>query len=94
MLVEQNVVCPVLIGRDATLSAGWYALERAHESHGGTLLVSGEAGIGKSRYARAMAEHARTLEFMPWQPLQPCRRNRRSPSAARVGLVLPVLSQF
>ncbi|MEP7065663.1 MAG: AAA family ATPase [Gemmatimonadota bacterium] len=67
MLVEQNVVCPVLIGRDAPLSAGWHALQRAHETHGGTLLVSGEAGIGKSRYTGALAERARSLGFITLQ---------------------------
>ena len=67
MLVEQSVVCPILIGRDAPLSAGWHALERARDGHGGALLVSGEAGIGKSRYARAVAERARSLGFLTMQ---------------------------
>jgi DNA-binding CsgD family transcriptional regulator len=67
MLVVQSVVCPVLIGRDAPLSAGWHALDRARDAHGGTLLVSGEAGIGKSRFARAMVERARALGFLTLQ---------------------------
>ena len=67
MLVEHSVVCPVLIGRDAPLSAGWHALELARDAHGGALLVSGEAGIGKSRFARAMAERARTVGFLTLQ---------------------------
>jgi len=56
MPVEQVVVCPILVGRDAPLSAGFHALDRAHEAHGGALLVSGEAGIGKSRVTRAMLD--------------------------------------
>jgi len=67
MLVEQSVVCSVLIGRDAPLSAGFHALDRARAAHGGTLLVSGEAGIGKSRFVRAVAERARTLGFLTLQ---------------------------
>ena len=64
MVVEQSVVCPALVGRDASLTGGVHALERAHAGHGSTLLVSGEAGIGKSRFVRAMVERARTLGFL------------------------------
>ncbi len=64
MLVEQSVVCPVLIGRDAPLSTVLHTLDRALAAHGSTLLVSGEAGIGKSRLVRAMVERARALGFV------------------------------
>ncbi|MEO8333999.1 MAG: AAA family ATPase [bacterium] len=67
MLVEQVVVCPILVGREAPLSAGFHVLDRARDAHGGTLLVSGEAGIGKSRVVRAMLERARTLGFLTLQ---------------------------
>ncbi|MDQ6828864.1 MAG: AAA family ATPase, partial [Gemmatimonadota bacterium] len=67
MLVEQSVVCPVLIGRAAPLSTVFHTLERAGAAHGGTLLVSGEAGIGKSRLVRAMVERARSLGFVALQ---------------------------
>jgi DNA-binding CsgD family transcriptional regulator len=67
MLVEQIVVCPVLVGRDAPLSAGFHALDRARAAHGGALLVSGEAGIGKSRFVRAMLERGRSLGFLTLQ---------------------------
>ncbi|MEO8620144.1 MAG: AAA family ATPase [bacterium] len=63
MLAEQ-LVCPVLIGRDAPLTAGFHALDRARSAHGSTLLVSGEAGIGKSRFVRAVVERAQTLGFL------------------------------
>jgi DNA-binding CsgD family transcriptional regulator/tetratricopeptide (TPR) repeat protein len=65
--VEQSVVCPVLIGRDAPLSAGFHALDRARVAHGSTLLISGEAGIGKTRFTRAVVERARTLGFLALQ---------------------------
>ncbi|AHG92681.1 protein kinase (plasmid) [Gemmatirosa kalamazoonensis] len=61
--VEQSVVCPVLVGREAPLSTVLHTLERAHAAHGGTLLVSGEAGIGKTRLVRTMVERARALGF-------------------------------
>lgn len=67
MLVEQSVICPILIGRDAPLTAGFNALERARDAHGSTLLVSGEAGIGKSRFVRAIVEHAHSLGFATLQ---------------------------
>lgn len=67
MLVEQSVVCPILIGRDAPLSAGYHSLDRAAAAHGGTLLISGEAGIGKSRFVRAVIERARALGFLTLQ---------------------------
>jgi DNA-binding CsgD family transcriptional regulator len=67
MLVEQIVVCPILIGRSAPLSAGFHALDRARDAHGSTLLVSGEAGIGKSRFVRAIVERARSLGFLTLQ---------------------------
>ncbi|MEO6447023.1 MAG: AAA family ATPase, partial [Gemmatimonadaceae bacterium] len=60
----QSVVCPVLIGRDAPLTTAYHTLERARAGHGSTLLVSGEAGIGKSRMVRAMAERAGALGFV------------------------------
>jgi predicted ATPase len=67
MIVEQSVVCPVLVGRDAPMSAVLHTLDRARDAHGSTLLVSGEAGIGKSRLVRAMVERARALGFVTLQ---------------------------
>jgi DNA-binding CsgD family transcriptional regulator len=52
MPIEHNVVCPTLIGRDTAMSAALHALGRARAGHGSALLISGEAGIGKSRLAR------------------------------------------
>jgi DNA-binding CsgD family transcriptional regulator/tetratricopeptide (TPR) repeat protein len=64
MLVERNVVCPTLIGRDAALSAAVNALDRARDAHGSTLLVSGEAGIGKSRLVRDLTTRAQANGFV------------------------------
>jgi DNA-binding CsgD family transcriptional regulator/tetratricopeptide (TPR) repeat protein len=63
MLFEQGVVCPVLVGRDAPMATAVHTIDRARDAHGGTLLVSGEAGIGKSRVVRAMVDRARADGF-------------------------------
>lgn len=64
MIPEHSVVCPVLVGRAAPLSTVDHTLDRAAASHGGALLISGEAGIGKSRLARAMVERASARGFV------------------------------
>jgi hypothetical protein len=45
-----------LVGRDAELGRIAAAFSRAREGSGGTILLDGEAGIGKSRLAREAAE--------------------------------------
>ncbi|HSU93413.1 MAG TPA: AAA family ATPase [Gemmatimonadaceae bacterium] len=67
MLLDQSVVCPVLIGRDVPLTTVVHTLDRARDAHGGALLVSGEAGVGKSRLVRAMIERARAAGFVTLQ---------------------------
>lgn len=63
-IAQQRVTCPVLIGRDAPLATGLHALTRARDARGETLLLSGEAGIGKSRLVAALLAQARTLGFV------------------------------
>ncbi len=55
----QPVICPVLIGRTAPLEALERWLVRAREGHGQTVLIAGEAGVGKSRL---LAEARRCAE--------------------------------
>lgn len=47
------------VGRDAELAVGIRGFERARDGRGGTVVISGEAGIGKSRLAEELAAHAR-----------------------------------
>ena len=43
------LICPVLIGRTPHLESLLQLIERARSGHGQTVLIAGEAGIGKSR---------------------------------------------
>jgi DNA-binding CsgD family transcriptional regulator/tetratricopeptide (TPR) repeat protein len=47
--VDSPIVCPITIGREAHLSAVDRLLDQLLSGSGQTLLVTGEAGIGKSR---------------------------------------------
>jgi DNA-binding CsgD family transcriptional regulator len=67
MLLEHNITCKVLIGRAAPLSTFGRALRRARGGEGATVLVSGEAGVGKSRLLHAAAEEARREGFLVLQ---------------------------
>jgi DNA-binding CsgD family transcriptional regulator len=49
MPFDTSVVCPVLIGRIASLASFERVFEQVKSGQGHTILVSGEAGIGKSR---------------------------------------------
>jgi DNA-binding CsgD family transcriptional regulator len=53
-----DVLCPVVVGRDAELAALTDHLDAAVAGHGGLVLLVGEAGVGKSRLAREVAARA------------------------------------
>src|ERR1700744_4846267 len=54
-----QVLCPVVIGRDAELAAAPAALSAAMAGHGGCVVITGERGIGRSRLAKETATLAR-----------------------------------
>jgi DNA-binding CsgD family transcriptional regulator len=54
-----DLLCPVLIGRDAETARLRSALAAAQGGAGGVMFLTGEAGIGKSRLARELAAEAR-----------------------------------
>lgn len=71
--VDGPMVCPVLVGRAPYLAALDAYLERARESRGETIVVAGEAGIGKSRLVaearvRAAARGLRVLAGRCFEP--------------------------
>jgi len=50
--------CPIIVGRDHELAAGARLLAEAAAGQGRLVLISGEAGIGKSRLADALGDVA------------------------------------
>ena len=54
--LDAPVVCPVQIGRDSQLDALRLLADGVAAGSGQTVLVAGEAGIGKSRLARELAD--------------------------------------
>jgi predicted ATPase len=59
--LDRPVVCPVLIGRAPHLDSLERYLMHVVESRGQTLLVAGEAGVGKSRFVAEARERAAQL---------------------------------
>ena len=61
--LHQPIVCPILVGRSAELAALQANIQRTASEQGGIVLVSGEAGIGKSRLVAELQRSAKTLGF-------------------------------
>jgi DNA-binding CsgD family transcriptional regulator len=59
-----GMLCPEMIGRDDEVAAALGALERARAGRGGTTVLVGEAGIGKSRLEGEVAAQARELGML------------------------------
>lgn len=60
----QSILCPVLIGRDAQVAALARLLDLARSGQGQIALISGEAGIGKSRLVAEARKLAAAQGFM------------------------------
>jgi predicted ATPase len=48
------MLCPLLVGREQSLQSLLYLFEQVQSSKGQVVLISGEAGIGKSRLVREL----------------------------------------
>lgn len=64
---EKPVVCPIVIGRDDEIAALEQALRQTLEGHGQTILIAGEAGVGKSRLIAATRARADRLGILRLQ---------------------------
>jgi len=60
--LTRSIVCPMLIGRRSHLDTLLQFMEQANSGHGQTVLISGEAGIGKSRLVAETIRYARSSE--------------------------------
>jgi predicted ATPase len=66
--LAQPIVCPILVGRDAQLAVLDRLIAEAHAGAGGIALISGEAGVGKSRLV-AQARERFLSRATPQTPL-------------------------
>jgi DNA-binding CsgD family transcriptional regulator len=64
---NKPIVCPVLIGRAADLTALYVLVDQAKRGEGQVALISGEAGIGKSRLVTEAKAYASSQGFIPLQ---------------------------
>jgi DNA-binding CsgD family transcriptional regulator/tetratricopeptide (TPR) repeat protein len=61
---NKPIVCPVLIGRAADLAALYVLVDQAKRGEEQVALISGEAGIGKSRMVAEVKTHATSQGFL------------------------------
>ena len=61
--LHQPIVCPILVGRSAELTALQECIQQTASGQGGVVLLSGEAGIGKSRLVAELQRAAEALGF-------------------------------
>src|SRR4026207_1833073 len=87
MTLDKSVICPILIGRENDLQLLHRLIVQAGERSGQVALISGEAGIGKSRLIREAKVQApkdtvilnghcfQTESALPYAPLLDLFRN-------------------
>ena len=87
MIFDKSVICPVLIGRENDLQRLERLMTQSQEGGGQIALISGEAGIGKSRLVREAKARApqgtlilegycfQTESVLPYAPLLDLFRN-------------------
>lgn len=61
--LDTSVVCPILIGRSSELAALDLLLEQGKSGKGQVILLSGEAGVGKSRLIADVKTSAASMGF-------------------------------
>ncbi|HEX5241415.1 MAG TPA: ATP-binding protein, partial [Candidatus Limnocylindrales bacterium] len=61
--MTESLLSPVIVGRDDLVALGARRLDEVKSGHGQLLLLSGEAGIGKTRLLSAVEQLARERGF-------------------------------
>lgn len=62
--LEKPIICPIIVGRRGEIDSLQRALEQVRGGRGETLVLAGEAGIGKSRLITEARERAAGLGFL------------------------------
>src|SRR6266481_7169012 len=65
--LTRAIVCPIVVGRTAELTALRLLIDRTRSGHGQVTLVCGEAGIGKSRLVAEAKAYAAAQNFLVLQ---------------------------
>jgi DNA-binding CsgD family transcriptional regulator len=63
MSTQATIQCPIIVGRDHVLTLSDTVIESALAGHGRTILLAGEAGIGKTRLVKAIVRRAIAAGF-------------------------------
>ncbi|HEY6286655.1 MAG TPA: ATP-binding protein, partial [Ktedonobacteraceae bacterium] len=65
--IDKSVICPILIGRTRELAALYSLIDVDRSEQEQAALISGEAGIGKSRLVAEARSYAVAQGFLPLQ---------------------------
>jgi predicted ATPase len=65
--LTRAIVCPIIVGRTAELTALRLLIDRTRSGQGQVALVCGEAGIGKSRLVDEAKAYAAAQNFLVLQ---------------------------
>jgi predicted ATPase len=65
--LDEQVICPILIGRNEELAALYSLIDVTRSGQSHAALISGEAGIGKSRLVAEAKKSALAQDFLPLQ---------------------------
>jgi DNA-binding CsgD family transcriptional regulator len=95
VVTRGHVLSPLLVGRDDVLALAERRIAEARTGRGQLLLISGEAGIGKSRLISAIGNRAALSGFRTaTAQLQPADRENPSASFLELARVMRRLSAF
>jgi DNA-binding NarL/FixJ family response regulator len=87
--VHHSFICPIMVGRDLPTKTLVQMFEQARNGYGQFALVSGEAGIGKSRLLREFRARVGTAQILQGNCYE---LDQTQPYAAFIDLLRPLLS--